>query len=170
MNLRYFITIQGCPVFADIGPYIAVCINDAHAEIASIYRGDDARAILNRHDKHSQFQLVHATPAERIAWQILGTPNPVGHSTHELFSDGRAFPQFPDGTRLPWWCQGFDVPDIYVEAVIAAAAKHGWKLFRPYGPGVEFHHLCFEHEPTRPKPGTIMWARIWRIRATYPRS
>ena len=33
--------------------------------------------------------------------------------------------------------------------MIAAARKHGWSLFRPYGAGVEYHHVNFAHKPSR---------------------
>ena len=142
-----FQLIDGCPVFDDIAPYIRVCLDDAAATATSIYRGDDARAILNAHGKHSQFQLYHATAAERVAWGILGQPDAPGHSSHELYSDGNAFYGVPDGGRLAWWQQGFDVPTEQSNAVIAAAAHRGWVLARPYGSGVEVHHLNFAQEP-----------------------
>lgn len=170
INMRSFRVIQGCPVRADIAPYIAMCVDDVRAEVESIYRGDGARAILNKHGKHSQYQLYHATPAERAAWGVLGTPNRPGHSTHELFSDGVAFPGVPDGQPLPWWCQGFDVNDADAQNVINAAARHGWILFRPYGSGIEYHHLCFLHRPKRPRVGSADWRRLWRLRLTMARS
>ena len=78
-----FLIIDGCPVFDDIGPYIQVCLDDAGAIATSIYRGDDARAILNANGKHSQRQYHCITPprAERLAWGVLGTPDAPGHSS-----------------------------------------------------------------------------------------
>ena len=165
MNLKTFRTIQGCPVYADICPYIAVCVNDARAHVNSIYRGPEAEAILHKHGKRSQEELYRMFQAGK------GAPaNQPGFSTHELKSDGVAYPQFPRGSSIPWWAQGFDVNDNEVYNVIAQGHKHGWFLWQPYPGGAEFHHLNFRNRPVRPKPGTPMWARFSRIRATYPRT
>jgi hypothetical protein len=163
VNLKQFITIQGNPVHRDIGAYIAVVINDAHEAVNSIYRGADAEAILNRHGKHSQAQLFamfeagHGAPANR-----------PGQSSHELRNDGVINPHLAVGAELEWWQQGFDVNDAAVHKIIAVAKGHGWELYQPYPGGPEFHHLNFRVAPKRPKPGSKMWARLWRIRLTYP--
>jgi hypothetical protein len=159
--------VQKLPCFNDIAPYWSILATDAHASIVSLYRGDDARALLNKYGHHSQTQLADATPAQRAAWGILGTPNAPGHSTHELRSDGAAFPSFPSGAKLPWWCQGADVPSGQVAAMMEQAAAHKWELFRPYDSGAELHHVCFRRRPS-PTPHTI--ARIYRLRRTLPRS
>ncbi len=162
-----FRVVQGCPVGRNIAPYIAIVVNDARTTLDSIYRGDDARAILNAHGHHSQWQLVHATPVQRAAWGILGTPDPVGQSTHEMRSDGNAYPSVPIGDRLPeWWMQGFDVNTAQADRVIAAARRYGWELWRPYGTGAELHHLNFR---SRPRPTRRTALRIVRLRHTLPR-
>lgn len=156
--------VQDCPCFSDIAPYISIVATDAHATINSIYRGQDpaAKRILHKYGKRTQAELY---------WMYVhgqGYPaNPPGFSTHELYSDGVAFPSVPRGHRLPWWAQGFDVNDSDVERVIWQAASHKWKLWRPYPTGSEYHHLCFRERP-RPTPRTL--ARIRRLRATLPRS
>lgn len=167
MNLHYFITIQGSPVYADIGAYIAILVNDAHATVTSIYRGPEAAKILNKHGKHIQAQLYEGFAAHHVGFLPA---NPPGFSTHELRSDGVAYPQYPRGTVLPWWAQGLDVDDADANRVITQAAKRGWNLWRPYQSGVEFHHLNFRERPRRPTRGSKDWLRMWRIRATYPRS
>lgn len=173
-----FVVVQGCPLPSDIGPYIAIVINDARATLNSGYRGHDAAWILNRHHKHSQDQLFAAW----VAWSQHGVllfgftranpplpANRPGRSTHELRGDGVAFPG-KVGTPLAWWQQGFDVNDSEVGRVMAAARRYGWQLFQPYHSGSEFHHLNFRVQPPRPRPGTALWARLWRLRATLPRS
>lgn len=166
MAKHEFRVIQGLPCPKNIAPYIAIVLNDAKAQANSIYRGDDARSILNRHGHHSQYQLYHATPAQRRAWGILGTPDRPGTSTHELKSDGRAYRR-PVGADLAWWQQGFDVNDWQVAAVKAAANRHHWQLFQPYPTGAEHHHLNFRVEP---KPHSLKdRLRILRLRATLPR-
>lgn len=159
-----FRTIQGCPVHADIAPYIAICLLDCGAVVNSIYRGSDAAAILHRHGKHSQAELY------QLFLDGAGNPaNPPGFSSHELRSDGVAYP-VARGEPLAWWQQGFDVNDTDVERVIAAGARYGWQLHRPYSSGSEFHHLNFRIQPPRPRAATRLWARLWRLRATLPRS
>jgi hypothetical protein len=163
MAKHEFRVIDTCPCPKLVAPYIYICLTDAKTAAASIYRGDDARHLLNKYGHHSQYQLVHATPAERVAWDILGTPDPVGESTHELKSDGEAYPAFPIHADLLWWMQGFDVPTADSQRVIEAAARRDWVLFRPYKVGVEIHHLCFLHEP---KPHTkAMAIRIKHLRS-----
>jgi hypothetical protein len=162
-----FRVIDGCPVHEIIAPFIYVCLRDAHTTAASIYRGDDARAILNRHGKHSQYQLYHADAGERAAWGIEGEPDRPGESTHELYSDGAAYVHFAPRTRLDYWMQGFDVPTDASGRVMEAAKKHGWELFRPYHSGVEVHHLNFREQP---KPHTKrMHLRLVAVRARLPR-
>lgn len=152
-----FRVIQGCPVNATIAPYLFLLFKEARATCNSIYRGEDAKAILHRHGKSTQAEIHQQLPS---------ISNPPGRSTHELRSDGVAFAG-PVGRHLDWWQQGFDVNDNDTERVIRVAKKHGWKVFRPYARGVEYHHLCF-HEPPKPY-GAVMRARLVAIRATLPR-
>lgn len=175
MKLRHeFRVIQTYPSPKNIAPYFAICVNDAAkylgraATVHAIYRGDDARSILNKHGHHSQFQIYHATPAQRIEWQILGQPNRPGTSSHEQKSDAVIYRHIPVGHDLPWWGVGIDIDEIDVTAVIRAARGHGWQLEQPYHSGNEIHHLNFR---VRPKPHNIKdVARIIRLRLTLPRS
>lgn len=109
----------------------------------SIYRGQAAASLLHQLGKHTQEELYED-------W-IKGLPgyNPAdrpGTSTHELCSDGVAYAG-PVGRKLAFWQCGFDVNDDQVEAVIAAAAKHGWVAFQPYHSGSEFHHINLAKKP-----------------------
>lgn len=138
--------LDSCAVPAKLEPILAEIKQETGCVYASIYRGSDAAAILNAHGKHTQQQLWDASPSQRSAWGVLGTPNPPGQSTHELRSDGVAYPG-PAGRPLMWWQCGIDVDDAHVAAFIAAAAKHGWVAFRPYSAGVEYHHVDFKKLP-----------------------
>ena len=159
-----FRIVGSCPCPENIAPYIEIITRDAMAMVNSIYRGDDARALLNAHGHSSQAQLFAGWEARRPGFLPA---NPPGRSTHELKSDGLAYPSVSPGEDLPWWGQGFDVNDADVLRVIMAARKHGWSVFRPYTSGSEFHHLNFLREP---KPMTLrMRARITRTRLTLPR-
>jgi hypothetical protein len=165
--MTHLCVVQECPVYADIGPYISLLATDAKATIDSIFRGAAGTKILNRYGKHSQPQLCDATPEQRIEWGILGTPNAAGFSTHELFSDGVAYPYIPRGEKLEWWMQGFDVNDADVDRVKLQAAEHGWELWQPYPGSDENHHLNFKSKPS-PGPRTI--DRIYSLRHSLPRS
>jgi len=157
-----FRVIQGCPVNAIIAPYIWIVTNDCHATVNSIYRGEDAAGILHAHGHHTQAELYE------MYLNGQGYPaNPPGFSTHELRSDGHAYPRVPRGDALAWWQQGFDVNDADVANVEAQAHKRGWWLFRPYQSGSEFHHLNFETKPIPRSPQTLY--RIKRLRSTLPR-
>lgn len=168
MAKHEFRVVQGAPAPKNIAPYISIILSDAGAGVNSIYRGDDARALLNAHGHKSQAQLSddwqHRRPGALPA-------NPPGFSTHELKSDGslgiwQAY-HVPRGGDLPWWGQGFDVNDSQVAAVKRAAAKHNWQVWQPYPTGSEFHHLNFRVEP---KPHSLKDnLRIKRLRLTLPR-
>ena len=152
-----FRIVGNCPVNATLAPYIEIIRRETDCAINSIYRGADAEAILHRHGKHSQAELYATLPA--------GVANPPGRSTHELRSDGVAYPG-PIGRKLDWWQEGFDVNDSDVHRVIAAARKYGWVLRQPYNSGVEFHHLNFAKKP---RPRTLKTLRkIVKIRRELP--
>jgi lysozyme len=140
--VHQFVVIQGCPCPHLIAAYIEIVVEDAHATVESIYRGTDAEAILNAHGKHSQAQLYE------MFLHGQGNPaNPPGFSTHELKSDGAAYPSVPRGHDLDWWQQGVDVNDSDVVNCIRVAGQHGWHLWRPYPTGSEYHHINFQQEP-----------------------
>ena len=158
-----FRVIQGCPVNSTLAPYIQILIDDCarkgkRVNVNSLYRGEDARSILNRHGKRSQGQLYRDLPR--------GVANPPGQSSHELRSDGRAF-SGPVGRRLQWWQQGIDLNDDEVQAFISAGRSRGWVIYRPYKSGVERHHVNFA---ARPKPrGPRTRAKLIYLRAKLPR-
>lgn len=157
-----FRVIAGCPCNKWIAPYFSIVTADAQATVNSIYRGQDAAWILHKHGHQTQAELY------QLFLQGKGNPaNPPGFSTHELRSDGAAYPSIPRGGRLDWWQQGLDVNDSDVEHVIRQAAWHGWHMFQPYSAGTEFHHLNFSSKP-RPTPHTVR--RLWHLRRSLPRS
>jgi hypothetical protein len=162
MNFR---VISGSPAGKNIAPYIALLAAEAHCPPTSLYRGHDAEAILHRHGKSSQRELYDGFRAGRPGFLPA---NPPGYSTHEMHSDGVAYPNVPRGHRLPhWWMEGMDFDDSCVDKVIAAAKRHGWELFRPYPSGSEHHHVNFKREP---KPRNLrMRLQLQRLRMTLPR-
>jgi hypothetical protein len=143
MSLKYEPVIDGCPCPRPLYPILKKLKKETGCTYASIYRGTDAEALLNRYGKHSQAYLYAHQGTEGI-----GPANPPGQSTHELRSDGVPYAG-PVGRKLVWWQCGIDVDDAHVEALIAAAKRHGWKLYRPYGSGSEYHHVNFSEKPSR---------------------
>lgn len=156
-----FRVIDGCPCPATIAPYVYLVLRRAGQNASSIYRGEDAKAILHRHGKHTQAEIHAAMPA---------ISNPPGLSQHELRSDGYGNPKVPRGGKLEAWQVGIDsgTDSPHDKAAVHGAAKHyGWHIRHPYRRGVEGHHWCFA---TRPKPHSLrMRAKIIRLRATLPR-
>jgi peptidoglycan hydrolase-like protein with peptidoglycan-binding domain len=112
----------------------------------SVYRGPDAASILNRHGKHTQQQIWDASPAQRAAWGVVGTPNPPGRSTHECRSDGVAYAG-PPGRHLADWQCGMDWPDSSIASVMAAFRQIGEIPIHPYPAGVEYHHINLARAP-----------------------
>lgn len=155
-----FRLIDGCPCPALVAPYVHLVLKHAQQTAASIYRGEDARALLHAHGKHTQAE-IHAMYPD--------ISNPPGRSTHELRSDGVAKPG-PVGRVLEPWEVGVDSgcnDSASKRAVLDAAHHYGWHIFHPYHRGVEGHHWGFAEQP-RPN-GHVSSRQISKIRATLPR-
>lgn len=155
-----FRVIDGSPCPASVAPYVYLVLRQAGQTASSIYRGEDAKALLHRHGKHTQAE-IHAT--------MPAISNPAGRSMHELRSDGAA-KAGPIGRPLEQWEVGIDSGgnDTASKAAIERAAAHfGWQAYHPYARGVEGHHWGFLRQP-RPR-GLKQRAQIIAIRARLPR-
>lgn len=156
-----FRIIDGCPCPASIAPYVYMVLREAGQTASSIYRGDDAAALLHRYGKHTQREIHQLLPA---------ISNPAGFSQHELRSDGAGNPGVPRGGRLEEWQVGVDSggdDSRSQQRIENAARKLGWVVRHPYNRGVEGHHWCFSRQP---KPHSVKQrAKIIRLRATLPR-
>jgi hypothetical protein len=165
--MHHFRVIQECPAPERISPFIVLVLQGA--TVNSVYRGSDAEPILNRYGKHSQAQLYQGYVDHRPGYLPA---NPPGFSTHELKSDGAAYPDVPRGHDLEWWMQGFDVNDSEVDDVERQATLRGWELFRPYSSGSEYHHLNFKRAPGPSPHGVrvpVTARRIEVVRNQLPR-
>lgn len=158
MSLRYAV-IDGCPCPRPLYPILKKLKQETGCVYNSIYRGDDVAGILHKFGKHTQRELFEELPP--------GMANPPDRGTHILRGDGVVGKLF---AKLPWWRCGIDVNDEFVEALIEAARRHGWKLYRPYSSGSEFHHLNFAAKPRKwkaffhhvfgsPKPAGVAQAK-----------
>lgn len=167
---HHFRVIDGCPCPEQIAPFIALVTIVQGFAVNSVYRGQDAEKILNARGHQSQTQLYEGYINHQPGYLPA---NPPSFSTHELKSDGVAYPHIARGDDLEWWMQGFDVNDSEVEAVEHQAVVRGWRLFRPYPSGVEHHHLNFAAEPG-PSPRhvevVVSAKRIEEVRNHLPRS
>lgn len=135
--MRYSV-IDGCPCPKPMYPLLRRLKAETGCTYNSIYRGDDVADILHRFGKHTQAELYAELPP--------GVANPPDRGTHILLGDGVVGALHE---KLPWWRCGIDIDDSQVDAVIAAARRHGWKLYRPYPSGTEYHHVCFAKKPRR---------------------
>jgi hypothetical protein len=160
--MRRFALIDGCPVPASIAPYVFLVLRRAGQDAASIYRGQDAKALLHRHGKMTQAEIHAALPA---------ISNPPGFSQHELRSDGVGNPRVPRGGKLQEWQIGVDSgsnSDRDRRRITAAARHYGWRVKHPYNRGVEQHHWSFA---TRPRPhGLKQRLEIVRLRRQLVRA
>lgn len=139
-----YVIVQDCPVPAKLAPFLRVVLAESGARLQSCYRGADATALLHQCGKSSQAELYKGYADHRPGFNPA---NPPGRSTHELRSDGAAYPNVPVGGALQWWQCGIDIDDAHVVAFIAACAKHGWVAWRPYSAGSEYHHVNFRKPP-----------------------
>lgn len=141
--MRYKL-IDCCPAPLRLYPFLVLVKRRSGCTFQSIYRGTDARKLLAKCGKHDQAYLY-----EHQGEPGIGPANPPGRSTHELRSDGVAYPG-PVGRKLEWWQCGLDVDDAHVDDAEAAVRHFGWQalLHRPYSAGSEYHHLNFTRKPT----------------------
>jgi hypothetical protein len=155
-----FRVIDGCPVPSHIAPYVYLVLRRAGQTATSIYRGEDAAAILHAHGKHTQAEVHRMLPA---------ISNPPGRSQHELRSDGVGNPG-PVGRRLEPWQVGVDSggnDEASKQAIERAARHYGWRVYHPYSRGVEGHHWAFHHKPH--PHGLRMRLRVARVRRSLPK-
>lgn len=138
---------------AKLAPFLNILLKRSGASLQSCYRGDDARALLNHLGKSSQTQLWQGYQDHRPGFNPA---NPPGFSTHELHSDGVAYPHVPRGGKLLWWQCGIDIDDAHVERFIAHARKLGWDVWRPYPAGSEYHHVNFRKAPRLAKVKSLL--------------
>lgn len=113
------------------------------ATLNSCYRGSDAESLLAKLGKKSQRQLYEGYKAGLPGYNPA---NPPGRSTHELRSDGVAYPG-PVGRRLLWWQCGMDWDTEDVNRLMAAGNTLLWEMWRPYSSGSEAHHINFRLKP-----------------------
>jgi hypothetical protein len=143
-----WVDVQGNPVPWRLAKVIGPALKESGATLLSGYRGPDraARKILRKHGKHTQGELY-------IGWlkRLPGfnPANPPGLSTHELRSDGRAYPYRHPGAPLAWWQLGMDVDDAHVDRFLKALRRRGVQAWRPYPGSREYHHVNIRAEPPR---------------------
>jgi hypothetical protein len=138
-----FVIVQGSPVPAKLVPILTRILRESGAQLQSAYRGPDAATLLHRLGKHTQTELYNCWVRRQPGCNPANSP---GHSTHELRSDGVAYAG-PVGRKLAWWQVGLDVDNAHVARFIQTAARHGWKVHRPYPIGSEYHHVNFMKPP-----------------------
>lgn len=144
--------VQKCPVPKKLAPILSKLLKESGATLQSCYRGADAEPLLHKYGKLSQRELYNGWIAKKPGFHPANKP---GFSTHELRSDGVAFPSIPSGDKLFWWQVGLDIDDSHINAFIKAAKKRGYKVTITYPASIsEHHHVNFRKQP-RALSGTI---------------
>lgn len=137
-----FVVIDNCPVPRPMVPAVLAIRVKSGARLNSCYRGDQATSLLKRLGKMTQ-RMLYDGWVRRLPG--FNPANPPGYSTHELFSDGAAYPRRPRGVPLCAWKCGMDWSDS--AAALNAGRELGLDIRRPYADGREYHHLNFYKRP-----------------------
>lgn len=135
-----FLLVDSCPCPYEVAPQVYMVLRRAGQFASSIYRGEDAKALLHAHGKHTQAEIHAMLPT---------ISNPPGMSEHECRSDGVG-KAGPVGRKLPGWQVGVDSggnSEHDKQAIAHAASSYGWKVEHHYSRGVEGHHWCFAGPP-----------------------
>jgi hypothetical protein len=150
--LSRYVIVNRVPVPRRLAKTIRLLLRESGATLESCYRGRDAERLLHRYGHSSQRELYDGW---RRHLPGFNPANPPGFSTHELRSDGSAYPHVPRGGKLSWWQVGLDIDDLHVDRFIAAGRRHGVSIWRPYPGGSEHHHVNLHRPPPR---------RLWGVR------
>ena len=132
-----YVYVDDCPCPRQLAPILLEIKKETGVSFNSIYRGTDARAMLNAKGKKDQAWLYANLPR--------GVANPPGVSTHELRNDGVAYKGWR-GMPLRFWQCGLDINGS--QTFVRAAAKHGFVATITYPTSsAERHHVNFRKEP-----------------------
>jgi hypothetical protein len=141
-------TLINCrPVPASEAGWIQTCLSEAGATLNSALRTQDAvdYARSKGCTLSSQAELYNGWIQHKPGFNPA---NPPGFSTHELKSDGVAYPNYPRGASIPSWAVGLDIDDAHVAAFCARARAHGWIVTVTYpGSPSEYHHVNARQKP-----------------------
>ena len=141
VRLTATVAFDGTPTFRGL----ALMLGDArrHGWRGVLTSSDRRRGVAERFGRQSQYRL----------WRgfVRGLPgylpaNPPGRSTHELRSDGVAYPG-PVGRRLKWWQLGMDTSDA--PRLRRVLRRLGYAAWRPYPVRAEVHHSNLKRSPYR---------------------
>jgi lysozyme len=109
---------------------------------------DRRKGVAERYGKQSQARLRWCFEQRRDTGRCpcpsCNPANRPGQSSHELRSDGTAFPG-PVGRALHWWELGLDCSDS--DQLVALLKTLGYKIRKPYSSPSEAHHVNFKRDP-----------------------
>lgn len=161
-----YVVVDSCPCPRKLAPVLERIKISSGSSFNSIYRGDDARALLHKCGKSSQKELYDGFVSGRPGFNPA---NPPGRSTHECRNDGVAY-RGPAGMPLRWWQCGIDCNDS--AGVVRAAASLGYTASVTYpGNPREGHHVNLRKKPKLPRKALKRGSRgprvkflIWQLR------
>ena len=131
------------PVPAKIEPVVVVCLRASGGTLSSGLRTVDAVAWARSRGAVLQSQ------AELYDLFVRGQGNPAnppGFGTHELRSDGVAFPAITRGMKLRWYMVGLDIGAVSGQRFCDEARDEGWVCAVSY-PSSESWHVNFRKRP-----------------------
>jgi hypothetical protein len=156
--------LDGCAVPRPLYPILKQLTEDVGSTVNSVYRGDDAAALLHANGKQTQRDLYNGYVQGRPGYLPA---NPPDRGSHILIGDGVVGRLHQ---RLKWWQCGIDVNDALVDDFVRAARRRGWELYQPYPSGSEFHHVNFRKRPARWKIVFKQWRKRVRRRKARRRA
>jgi hypothetical protein len=133
--------IDGCACPRQLVPFLEMLKRDTGVVYNSLYRGEDAAAILHKHGKHTQAELFKSMHGVGV--------NPPDRGSHVLRGDGTEGKLH--APLDPMRC-GIDVDDGQVLRMIGAAPRRGIRMKQTYpNSRAEFHHanaVSWDRYPT----------------------
>lgn len=151
-NLDRTVGLDGTPL--SLGLKLVLLDARAHGWPGVLVSGDRREGVAEKYGKSSQAKLYRCYQNCTGDCPSCNPANPPGRSTHELRSDGVAYPG-PVGRRLGWSQLGLDVS--YAVELLSVLSELGYDFKRPYSDPREAHHLnCY----TNPRKRLIARGRV----------
>ena len=140
------IAFDGTPCFWGLGKPLQRARNRGWG--GTLNSADRRKGVPERYGKMSQDKLYWCAQRKKRTGSCpcssCNPANPPGKSSHELRSDGAAFPG-PAGRELRWWELGLDCSSS--DQLLSLLRELGYKARKPYTSASERHHVNFSVEP-----------------------
>lgn len=136
---HHLVVVGDCACPVEIAEFVSVIMQRTHSKPNSLYRGDDALALLHRYGKHTQRELYNGyNSSPRPSWAKYPA-NPPDKGSHILLGDA-IFGKLHEPLD-PRSC-GQDWNDELIPQILKLGSVLGWDLVQLYKTGSEYHHVC----------------------------